>query len=104
MSEDEKAQQIGIAATELHDAKVECAHLEQKCKRVLAAYREAANTNSRVRIDRGKVIFEGWSTARPGDLMNESELASFFLELHETRSRVKKAAQVMQSLGITALQ
>ena len=104
MSEDEKAQQIGMAVGELNAAKVECAHLEQKCKRILAAYREAANTDSRVRIDRGKVIFDGWSTAKPSDLMNESELASFFLELHEGRLRVRKATRVMQSLGITALQ
>jgi len=104
MGEDEKAQQIGMAVSELNAAKVERAHLEQKCKRVLAAYREAAKTDSRVRIAGGKVIFEGWSTAKPSDLMNESELASFFLELHEARLRVEKAAQVTQSLGITALQ
>jgi hypothetical protein len=104
MSDDEKAQQIGMAVGELNVAKVERANLEQKCKRVLDAYREAANTESRVRVDGVRVIFDGWSAARPCDLMNESELSSFFLELHEARSRVQKATQVMQSLGITALQ
>ena len=110
MSEDEKAQQIGMAASELDDAKVEYAHLEFKLERTLSAYREAAkkldraNTESGIRVADGKVIFEGWSTAKASDLMNEQELANFLLEHHRARIRVKKATQVTRSLGLTTIE
>jgi hypothetical protein len=109
MGEDEKAQQIGMAATELDDAKVEYAHLEYKLERTLCAYREAAkkldkaNTESRIRIADGKVIFDGWSKAKASDLMNEQELANFLLEHYRARIRVKKATQVTCSLGLTSI-
>ena len=109
MSEDEKAQQKGMAATELENAKVEYAHLEYKLERTLCAYREAAreldkaNTEYRIRIADGKVIFDVWSGAKSSDLMNEEELASFLMEHSRARIRVKKATQVTRSLGLTTI-
>lgn len=109
MSEDEKAKQKGMAATELDDAKVEYGHLEYKLERTLCAYREAArkldkaNTESGIRIADGKVIFEGWSGAKASDLMNEQELANFLLQYTRARIRVKKATQVTRSLGLTTI-
>ncbi len=109
MSEDEKVKQKGMAATELDDAKVEFGHLEYKLERTLRAYREAArkldktNTESRIRIADGKVVFEGWSGAKASDLMNEEELASFLMEYSDARIRVKKATQVTRSLGLTTI-
>jgi hypothetical protein len=76
---------------------------------VESAYREAAkrldkdNADSKIRVAEGKVIFDGWNTAKPSDLMNESELAGFLLELHHTQIRVKKATQVTRSLGLTSI-
>jgi len=109
MSEEEKAQQIGVAVSELQVAKVERSHLEQKLERVLASYREAAkrldkeNYGRGVEITDGKVTFGGWSSAKPNDLMNESELAQFLLEFQASQIRVKKAIKVTQSLGITSV-
>jgi hypothetical protein len=109
MGEDEKAQQIGMAATELDDAKVEYAHLEFKLERTLSAYREAAkkldkgNTESRIRIAEGEVIFEGWGRVKASDLMNEQELANLLLEHYRARIRVKKATRVTRSLGLTTI-
>ena len=109
MVENEKAQQIGMAVTELDNAKVEYAHLEYKLERTLCAYREAArkldkaNTESRIRIADGKVTFEGWSGAKASDLMNKQELSNFLLEHTRARIRVKKATQVTRSLGLTTL-
>jgi hypothetical protein len=109
MSEDEKKQQLGDAVADLNVAKVEYAHLERKLERILTAYRETAkkldktNTDSKIRFADGKVIFDGWSTARASELMNESELSAFLFEFHHARIRVKKATQVTRSLGLTSV-
>lgn len=113
MGEDEKAQQIGRAVSEYQTAKVDCAHIEQKVKRIFDTYQAAGDSmDSRkgsglgeARLENGKVKLAWWSPEKfsVSDLLNETDLAVVLAERDKARERLERAKKVMVSLGITGV-
>ena len=97
--------------TEYQAAKTDCAHIDQKIRRVFTAYREAGGTMDASRgsiseptVVDGKVHF-GYSGGRfsPSDLLNEADLTLLLIERDKARKRQQEAQKVMNSLGITGV-
>jgi hypothetical protein len=112
MGSDEKAAQVGEAVTEYQAAKVACAHIDLKIRKVFDLYLSAGNS-----MDwKSDKTFEPTITGdgklklglfvHPGpypELLNESELTVLVIERDAARSRLDQARKTMESLGITSV-
>lgn len=110
MSEDEKNAQIGVAVSEYQRAKVEVAHVERRIESVFQAYRAAGATMDSQRgtvheptLDNNGAIQFGYAKVTASDILNAQDLAALIQERDRARSRLAKARDAMNSLGVTGL-
>lgn len=117
MSEDEKNAQIGVAVSEYQAAKAEVGQVEKKVENVFLAYRAAGalvdphhgiTPHGGPTIEEGKEekpprVRFGYESVDASLLLNEGDLIVLIRERDAARSRLAKAKQTMNTLGITGV-
>ena len=113
MSDEEKALQMGLAAVADQAAKValDLAYIEEKLRRVAAAYAAAAGVLStrlgqfyEAQLVDGKLRFGlTGKTAEPADLLNEAGLNELLQERDKARLAVEETRNLLNSFGISCL-
>jgi hypothetical protein len=109
MSNDEVVKQIGKAAMEYQDAKVNCQRIEARIEEIFQAYLFAGGTMNPNHEERfepnlrdGKVIIGAEAFKfNAANLFNESELASLLGERDAARKRLSVARELLNRLGMS---
>jgi hypothetical protein len=109
MSDEERAAQIGNAASECQAAKIELAHIQRKLTAVFTAYSSLGaclNTHDLPSVRNGKLeLGESWRNHNfnPDNLLSKADLILVLEEHKKANIRLDKARQEMADLGITSL-
>jgi hypothetical protein len=109
MSNDEKLQQIGTAVVSYNEAKVECAQIDQKIRKVFATYRILADSMDKTKgtvtepiVKDGKLDLSYRSERfESAYLLDENGLVGLLTERDEARQRLAEAKKAKDDLGLT---
>jgi tetrahydromethanopterin S-methyltransferase subunit G len=105
MSEDEKAQQIGIALKQYSEAKIALAHLDTKLKSVSETYKQVGqaieqSVSVRLKVEHGRVQLTYSPQFDCADLLCEADLVKLLNEKSEAEKLVAQLNQQLTSFGI----